>query len=880
MLDSGLHLKGSQSVNDWRKRIPQEDKDAYKKIDLAIEETKQKIRAKPENYTDTKLRSIATAVEKLKNDQKKLLYKYDFKRFVDEVIKDELQDKTPTPWFHVDMYNAYQQAKRVCVVCPRSHGKSSCARIYILHQILNRNVTQILIIGSNESMAAQNLRWVRDQISTNPRIIEIYGNLQDKAKWSETEFLTTTGIKVVAKGAGQKVRGENDRGRPDLIYVDDLEDDEAVRNRDSRQKLMSWFQETVMPLRSKSGRFIMTGTILDNDSLLKNVALNKVRDHIEWKVLWYQALTRRDDGSEVALWEDMHPANELKELRKISPDAFAQEYQNNPSSGQQAVFKREWFRHYDRSLIEISNTGTSFYDKQELHVMLTTDFAISEKEGSDWTVLMVSGMDSAGRLYILDMNRFRTSDPYDMISEIFVLVKKWHIEYVSIEVNVFQRALQRQMEREMELQKVHFLIHELQRPPNMQKLTRIKSVAPPIRLGKVFWDEDHVELEDELMQITATRLGKHDDVADCFVRGTLIATKRGNVPIENINDLDYALTPFGYRKIIIHGITRTENIITKLGCTGTKDHPFFTFNNGWATMDSLTDTSDVDNLCLRSLLQWKYKKLLSLMDGRTDLWVEKNIILVSRTPIEEESIQRDFMLRFGSLMREQRFRKAFAFTTKTATLLIMTSITWSVFRTKNTVQDILLKIKRLFSNTLRKSGHSQKNGTLVKREKNGIAPIVSNVGKESHQSSPVYIAERTWKHFSQQKRNSVLAPVGINIEKNQDCIEKYSSANIAKKNIQANIKQIDNHSSALLNAEIKQEVYNLHVEGCHVYYANNILVHNCLCDSWSLQIEVSQENGSNEPKINSFDWCIAQGMFPTVEEQESRNYARRKVYSR
>ena len=109
------------------------------------------------------------------------------------------------PDFHLEMYNAYQQFDRVCVVCPRGHGKSSAARLYILHQILNKLVKYVVIMGSSEDMAGQNLRWIRDQITDNPMIVEIYGNVKNKAKWSETEFLTTTKIKRNCRHRGARV---------------------------------------------------------------------------------------------------------------------------------------------------------------------------------------------------------------------------------------------------------------------------------------------------------------------------------------------------------------------------------------------------------------------------------------------------------------------------------------------------------------------------------------------------------------------------------------------------------------------------------------------------------------------------------------------------
>ena len=50
-----------------------------------------------------------------------------------------------------------------------------------------------------------------------------------------------------------------------------------LKSKDTRKKIADWFLKAVLPVKSKKGVFIVTGTILDNDSLLKNIALNKYR---------------------------------------------------------------------------------------------------------------------------------------------------------------------------------------------------------------------------------------------------------------------------------------------------------------------------------------------------------------------------------------------------------------------------------------------------------------------------------------------------------------------------------------------------------------------------------------------------------------------------
>ncbi|MBU0626836.1 hypothetical protein KKH82_05475 [Patescibacteria group bacterium] len=511
-------------VKDWRDLVSKEEMAEYLELDELVNALYEK--AQNEKLPDSKIREIAETIQKAKNEQKKIIYKYDFQKFVDDLFdsdegEDEeiLQDKVKTPWFHIEMYNAYQQSKRICVVCPRGHGKSSAARLYILHQLLNRQTRYVIIIGSSEDMAGQNLRWIRDQLTDNPNVLQIYGDLYNKRKWAETEFVTASKIKITAKGAGQKLRGANEKGRPDLIYIDDIEYEDLVANKENRWKLAKWFKEAVLPMKSKNGRFIMTGTILDPDSLLKNVALNLFRDHIKWKVLWYQALNKDKNGKEFALWPEMKSLAELRALKEVDPVTFAQEYQNNPTSGEQGVFRINWFEWFSRKDVRKQDNGKIFIYEKRVNTMLHTDLAISERDGADFTVLGISAMNEAGDLFWPEIMRFRSSDIFDIIGEIFRMVHDWYIDMMTMETIVFQKAVKRQIEREMEIRKKYFHIEEMKRS-GTTKMARFKGLQSPLKAGKMHFMEEHRPyIEEEFLKITATRLPRHDDVMDVVSDG-------------------------------------------------------------------------------------------------------------------------------------------------------------------------------------------------------------------------------------------------------------------------------------------------------------------------------------------------------------------------
>ena len=86
---------------------------------------------------------------------------------------------------------------------------------------------------------------------------------------------------------------------------------------------------------------------------------------------------------------------------------------------------------------------------------------------------------------------------------------------------------------------------------------------------------------------------------DCFVAGTMVLTDKGEIPIEQITIGDLIVTPFGTSPVEylhcheskdIHSVRTTHNRIL----SGLGKHEIFTWNRGWARLDTLmlTDTME------------------------------------------------------------------------------------------------------------------------------------------------------------------------------------------------------------------------------------------------------------------------------------------------
>ena len=85
---------------------------------------------------------------------------------------------------------------------------------------------------------------------------------------------------------------------------------------------------------------------------------------------------------------------------------------------------------------------------------------------------------------------------------------------------------------------------------------------------------------------------RYEKYGHCFAAGTMITTKEGEIPIENVKAGDYVLTREGYKKVTFSEITG-KNVMVKdysigdTNITCTPDHLFYTIEDGFAEIDKI-----------------------------------------------------------------------------------------------------------------------------------------------------------------------------------------------------------------------------------------------------------------------------------------------------
>lgn len=157
---------------------------------------------------------------------------------------------------------------------------------------------------------------------------------------------------------------------------------------------------------------------------------------------------------------------------------------------------------------------------------MTTDFAVSEKQGADFNVQMVWALNNNGDWFLVDGWR-KQATMEKVVDNVFSMVASYRPQNVGMEVTGQQAGFIPWFQREMMQRNVWFTFAthgNSNNPgirPNTDKLSRFSLVVPLFKQGKIFFPNEarHTDwmmaLVEELRAVTFTRIkAKNDDCLD------------------------------------------------------------------------------------------------------------------------------------------------------------------------------------------------------------------------------------------------------------------------------------------------------------------------------------------------------------------------------
>lgn len=413
--------------------------------------------------------------------------------FVGSCLANRFDSPQPIPKFHKELWElCCSDDKRVAVAAPRGHAKSTSVTMgYLLAALLFKDKDYAIIVSDTEGQAIQFLGDIKTELMDNDSIVSLFGTMSF-IKDRETDIIVQMEdghvFRVQAKGSEQKVRGLKWRSkRPNLIIGDDLENDEIVMNQDRREKFRNWLFKALLPALSDEGVIRIVGTILHMDS-----ALERLLSDSTWRSARYRA--HNEDFSEI-LWPEKFNKERLLAIRagyvaQGMPEGYSQEYLNYPIDESAAYFRKDDFKYYEEE--DLQNVP--------LHYYTAVDFAISEKERADYTVITTVGVDSENKLYVIDVLRGRW-DAKEIIDNMFFTHLRYRPELFIAEEGMIRKSLGPFLKEKM-LQDGVFINLHLEIPVK-DKQSRARSIQARLRTGSVYFNKNaswYADLEQELVR--------------------------------------------------------------------------------------------------------------------------------------------------------------------------------------------------------------------------------------------------------------------------------------------------------------------------------------------------------------------------------------------
>lgn len=339
------------------------------------------------------------------------------------------------------------------------------------------------------------------------------------------EFKNIDGNVFIVKAYGAKtgVRGTKARGkRPVLAVLDDLVSDEDARS----ATVIASIEDTVYkavdyaldPSRSK---VIWSGTPFNaGDPLYKAVESGA------WEVNVYPVCERFpcERNEFKGSWEDRFSYDYVKrkyDEAKLAGklDTFYQELMLQIMSEDDRLVKDADIRWYSRAALLKRRHNFNFY--------ITTDFATSEKQSADYSVISVWAINNAGYWYWVD-GICKRQDMGKNLDDLFRLVQMYKPMSVGIEVTGQQKGFIPWIKNEMMNRNIWFQLASDTKTgeegirPFVDKFQRFNVVVPWFKQGLVYFPEDyknsHPALIEMLLEITQVAVSgfksKHDDALD------------------------------------------------------------------------------------------------------------------------------------------------------------------------------------------------------------------------------------------------------------------------------------------------------------------------------------------------------------------------------
>lgn len=448
-----------------------------------------------------------------------------------KLVNGEQGEENKTPLVHYRMLDTITEGgKRVINLCHRGIAKTTLMGEYLFLYIATYGelpgfgkINLALYVSDSIENGVKNMRKNLEFRWLNSKFLQQYVpriHFTD-IRW---EFENVDGKVFIVKGYGAKtgVRGAKELGtRPQLAVLDDLISDEDARS----ATVIAAVEDTVYKA--------------------VNYALHPSKNMIIWSGTPFNAKDPLYKAVESGAWRvNVFPVCEVfpctrDEFKGSWPDRFTYDYVKEQYDSAMLLGKLETFNQELMLLIMsdedrmIQDGDIAWYkidsvlkNKGRFNFYITTDFATSEKQKADFSVLSVWAYNNVGDwLWVDGICRRQLMDKN--IDDLFRLAQRFKPQSVGIEVSGQQAGFIQWIQGQMLERNIYFPLASEgndTKPgirPNTNKLVRFNTVVPLFKARKIYFPIERkneppmLEAVNELSLASISGFrSKHDDFID------------------------------------------------------------------------------------------------------------------------------------------------------------------------------------------------------------------------------------------------------------------------------------------------------------------------------------------------------------------------------
>lgn len=477
---------------------------------------------------------------------------------------DERADPLPENPHLPEGYAWSGRGLRLAVAAPRGHAKSSLVTLaFILWSICEGTETFIVIGSDTAEQACDLLGAVKVELEHNERLRTDYPEVCEEPlippkseRWRKDDLITRTGVRVLALGAEQKLRGRRNRhDRPSLVVLDDVENEDIVRSEDARAARWDWLMSSVAKCGTSATNIVVVGTILHPRSMLAR--LIDRRQSPSWIGLKYQAVeswaTRTNlwdrweavyghrmehegrSGPEAAramflenkeamlegtgvLWPELEDYYALMRQKLDEGSApFAAEKQNDPLDLMNCAFREHEIQFWDdpvnprfRTVEELLNS-----DPRRFYIIGACDPSLGKPGGDDSAIITLAMHYRTKQMYVIGADICRRR-PDATLDAILMLHKMRKFDVVGVEDVQFQQFLRTELERRARAQGLYLRVKGMKQTAD--KGARIARLQPLLAAGHLLLSKRHPTLLNQMLEFPTGRRDDGPDALEMAVR--------------------------------------------------------------------------------------------------------------------------------------------------------------------------------------------------------------------------------------------------------------------------------------------------------------------------------------------------------------------------